>query len=180
MELPPYTRPSLKDSLQHMWNQGYLYLRKVGTIIFGGVVLIWMLAYFPLGVEYGSADSLIGSLGKLIEPLVAPLGFDWKIAVALVFGFVAKEIVVGSLGTLYGTGEGEALSSALMADPGFTPAIALGLMVFTLLYVPCIGAVAVIKKETGSWKWMFFQAVYSTVVAWVLAMVTILVANMIL
>ncbi|PQV43116.1 ferrous iron transport protein B [Methanohalophilus euhalobius] len=180
MELPPYTRPSLKDSLQHMWNQGYLYLRKVGTIIVGGVVLIWLLAYFPQGADYGSADSLIGSLGKLIEPLVAPLGFDWKIAVALVFGFVAKEIVVGSLGTLYGTGEGEALSSALVADPGFTPAIALGLMVFTLLYVPCIGAVAVIKKETGSWKWMFFQAAYSTAVAWILALVTIGVGNIVL
>ncbi|WP_462273604.1 nucleoside recognition domain-containing protein, partial [Methanohalophilus sp.] len=126
------------------------------------------------------SGSLIGSLGKLIEPLVAPLGFDWKIAVALVFGFVAKEIVVGSLGTLYGTGGGEALSSALMSDAGFTPAIALGLMVFTLLYVPCIGAVAVIKKETGSWKWMFFQAAYSTAVAWILALVTVLVANLVL
>lgn len=180
MELPPYTKPLLKDSLRHMWNEGYLYLRKVGTVIIAGVVLIWMLAYFPQGAEYGSSGSLIGSLGKLIEPLVAPLGFDWKIAVALVFGFVAKEIVVGSLGTLYGTGGGEALSSALMSDPGFTPAIALGLMVFTLLYVPCIGAVAVIKKETGSWKWMFFQAAYSTAVAWVLALVTVLVANLVL
>ncbi len=180
MELPPYTRPSLVNSLLYMWNQGYLYLKKVGTVIIGGVMLVWVLAYFPQGVEYGSAESLIGSLGQLIEPLVAPLGFDWKIAVALIFGVVAKEIVVGSLGTLYGTGGGESLSPALLADPSFSPAIALGLMVFTLLYVPCFGAVAVIKKETGSWKWMFFQAAYSTAVAWVLALVTVLVANLVL
>ena len=181
MELPPYHRPSLGNSLRHMWNQGYLYLRKVGTVIVGGVVLIWLLAYFPQGVEYGSAESFVGSIGKLLEPLVAPLGFDWKIAVSLVFGFIAKEIVPGSLGTLYGTGADEGmLSSALVADPTFTPAIALGLMVFTLLYVPCIGAVAVIKKESGSWKWMLFAIAYSTGVAWVLSLITVKIGNVML
>lgn len=180
MELPPYHRPSVGNSLKHMWNQGSLYLKKVGTVITGGVVLIWLFAYFPQGVEYGSAESYIGSLGKLIEPLVAPIGFDWKIAVSLIFGFLAKEIVIGSMGTLYSTGEDEGmLSSALVADPIFTPALALGLMVFTLLYVPCIGAVAVIKKESGSWKWMLFSATYSTAVAWIMAFVTVKVGNII-
>lgn len=180
MELPPYHRPSVGSSLKHMWNQGSLYLKRVGTVITGGVVLIWLFAYFPQGVEYGSAESYIGSLGKLIEPLVAPIGFDWKIAISLIFGFLAKEVVIGSMGTLYGTGADEGmLSSALVADPIFTPAIALGLMVFTLLYVPCIGAVAVIKKESGSWKWMLFSATYSTAVAWIMAFVTVKVGNII-
>lgn len=143
-------------------------------------MVIWLLAYFPQGVEYGSAESYIGSLGKLLEPLVAPLGFDWKIAISLIFGFLAKEVVIGSLGTLYGTGADEGmLSSALAADPIFTPAVALGLMVFTLLYVPCIGAVAVIKKESGSWKWMFFAAAYSTAVAWVMAFLTVKMGNIV-
>lgn len=178
MELPPYHRPSLNNSLKHMWNQGSLYLKRVGTVITAGVVVIWLLAYFPQGVEYGSAESYIGSLGKLLEPLVSPIGFDWKIAISLIFGFLAKEVVIGSLGTLYGTGADEGvLSSALVADPVFTPAVALGLMVFTLLYVPCIGAVAVIKKESGSWKWTLFAATYSTAVAWIMAFVTVKIGN---
>ncbi len=181
MELPPYNPPSIRNSLRQMWNQGYLYVKKVGTIITGGVILIWVLAYFPQGVEYGSAESLVGLLGRFVEPLVSPLGFDWKVAVALVFGFMAKEIVIGSMGTLYGVGGDEGmLSGALIADPAFTPAVALGLMVFTLLYVPCIGAVAVIKKESGSWKWMFFQAGYSTIVAWILAFVVVNIGNIVL
>lgn len=180
MELPPYHRPSPGNSIKYMWNQGSLYLKRVGSVIVGGVVAIWLLAYFPQGVEYGSAESYIGSLGKLIEPLVSPLGFDWKIAISLIFGFVAKEVVIGSLGTLYGTGADEGmLSSVLLADPVFTPAVALGLMVFTLLYVPCIGAVAVIKKESGSWKWMLFSASYSTAVAWILSFVTVKIGNII-
>ena len=180
MELPPYHRPSVGNSLKNMWNQGSLYLKRVGTVIVGGVTIIWLLSYFPQGVEYGSAESYIGSLGKLIAPLVAPLGFDWKIAISLIFGFLAKEVVLGSLGTLYGTGANEGmLSSALVADPVFTPAVALGLMVFTLLYVPCIGAVAVIKKESGSWKWMLFAASYSTAVAWMMAFATVKIGNII-
>ncbi|MDQ1253950.1 MAG: ferrous iron transport protein, partial [Euryarchaeota archaeon] len=180
MELPPYHRPSVGNSVKNMWNQGSLYLKRVGTVIVGGVTIIWLLSYFPQGVEYGSAESYIGSLGKLIAPLVAPLGFDWKIAISLIFGFLAKEVVLGSLGTLYGTGANEGmLSSALVADPVFTPAVALGLMVFTLLYVPCIGAVAVIKKESGSWKWMLFAASYSTAVAWMMAFATVKIGNII-
>ena len=181
MELPPYHRPSIGNSLKYMKNQGAVYLKRVSTVIVGGVVLIWLLAYFPQGVEYGSAESYVGSLGKFLEPLVAPIGFDWKIAVALIFGFLAKEVVLGSLGTLYGAGGDEGmLSSVLATDPTFTPAIALGLMVFTLLYVPCIGAVAVIKKETGSWKWMLFAAAYSTAIAWILAFVFVRLGNLML
>ena len=133
-------------------------------------MLVWVLASFPYGVEYGSEASLVGSIGHLVEPLVAPIGFDWKIAVALIFGFLAKEVVIGSLGVLYGTGEAP-LSAAILADPGFSPAIALSLMVFVLLYTPCVAVVGVIRKETRSWKWTGFSVVYGLIVAWILAFV---------
>ena len=170
MEMPPYRLPTAMTSLMHMWSRGSMYLRKAGTIILLGAMVVWALASFPYGVEYGSAESFAGMLGHLIEPLVAPLGFDWKVAVALIFGFLAKEVVVGSLGVLYGTGE-EALSEALLADPGLSAATALALMVFVLLYMPCVAALGVIKKETGSWKWTGFAVAYGIVVAWVLAFV---------
>jgi len=170
MEMPPYRLPTAMTSLMHMWSRGSMYLRKAGTIILLGAMVVWALASFPYGVEYGSAESFAGMLGHLIEPLVAPLGFDWKVAVALIFGFLAKEVVVGSLGVLYGTGE-ETLSGALLADPGLSAATALALMVFVLLYMPCVAALGVIKKETGSWKWTGFAVAYGIVVAWVLAFV---------
>lgn len=147
-----------------------MYIRKAGSIILIGVLAVWALASFPLGVDYGSAGSFAGMIGHLLEPLVAPLGFDWKVAVALIFGFIAKEIVVGSLGVLYGTGE-ETLSSALLADPGLSAAAALALMVFVLLYTPCVAAIGVIRQETGSWKWAGFSVAYGLVVAWILAFV---------
>lgn len=170
MEMPPYRIPTAMTSLVHMWSRGSLYLRKAGTIILLGAVVVWTLASFPYGVEYGSAESFAGMLGHLIEPLVAPLGFDWKVAVALVFGFFAKEVVVGSLGVLYGGGE-EMLTEALLVDPGLSAATALALMVFVLLYMPCVAALGVIKKETGSWKWAGFSVAYGLAVAWVLAFV---------
>ena len=149
-----------------------MYIRKAGTIILAGALVLWCLASFPFGVEYGSSASLAGALGHLLEPLVAPLGFDWKIAVALLFGFVAKEVVVGSLGVLYGAGEeGDALSTAFLADPGLSAATALALMVFVLLYTPCLATIATIRKETGSWKWAGFSVAYGLVLAWLLALI---------
>jgi ferrous iron transport protein B len=155
MELPPYRTPTLKASLLYMWEKGSMYLKKAGTVILVGVVFIWVLASFTPGMEmaeeYGSEESLAGELGKFIQPIFEPLGFDWKIAVALIFGFIAKEIVVGGLGTLYGTGEDEdALTDKIKADSGMNSLNAMGLMVFTLLYMPSIAATAVIKQETGS------------------------------
>jgi len=170
MEMPPYRIPTAITSLRHMWSRGSMYIRKAGSIILIGVLAVWALASFPLGVDYGSAGSFAGMIGHLLEPLVAPLGFDWKVAVALIFGFIAKEIVVGSLGVLYGTGE-ETLSSALLADPGLSAAAALALMVFVLLYTPCVAAIGVIRQETGSWKWAGFSVAYGLVVAWILAFV---------
>ncbi|MDO8841889.1 ferrous iron transport protein B, partial [Methanocalculus sp.] len=179
MEMPPYRIPTVKTALLNMWEKGSMYLKKAGGIILIGSLFVWFLASFPFGVEYGGEESFAGMIGHLLEPLVAPLGLDWKIAVALLFGFVAKEIVVSSLGVLYGSGE-EALSDALLADPALSAAAALALMVFVLLYMPCVAALAVIKKETGSWRWAGFSVVYGLVVAWVLAFVTYHVAGIFL
>jgi len=174
MEMPPYRLPTFFTSVRHMWDRGYMYIRKAGGIILAGALIVWFLATFPYGVEYGSADSYAGMLGHLLQPLFAPLGFDWKIAVALLFGFIAKEIVVGSLGVLYGAGEDEeTLSAALLADPSLGPVTAFALMVFVLLYMPCIAALAVIKKETGSWKWALFSVGYGIAVAYILALVIV-------
>jgi len=172
LELPPYRMPTIRSALLHMWDRGKMYLKKAGTIIFLGVVIIWVLASFPPGVEYGSGDSAIGMIGRVIEPVIRPLGFDWKIAVALTLGFVAKEIVVGSLGTLYGTGENEELlQDQLRNDPNMTALTSLGVMIFTLIYIPCLATVAIIRKETNSWRWTLFSVVYSVSLAWVITFI---------
>ncbi|MBC7085860.1 MAG: ferrous iron transport protein B, partial [Methanomethylovorans sp.] len=170
LELPPYRVPTLKTSILHMWNNGSMYIKKAGTIILGGSIVIWTIAALPWGVEYGSEDSLIGVIGHAIQPFLEPLGFDWKLSVSLLFGFAAKEIVVASLGVLYGVGDDKfALTDSLLADPQVSPLTALSFMVFSLLYMPCMAAIGIIKKETGSWKWTVFSVLYGLVVAWLLA-----------
>jgi ferrous iron transport protein B len=170
MEMPPYRVPTLRTSIVHMWDNGAMYIKKAGTLILLGVVIIWLLASFPWGVEYGSEESYVGMMGHFFAPLLEPLGFDWKMTVALVFGLVAKEIVVASMGVLYGAGDSpEALTASLLADPAVTALSALSLMVFSLLYMPCVATLGVIKKETGSWKWAVFALVYGIAVAWIMA-----------
>ncbi|HPP44804.1 MAG TPA: ferrous iron transport protein B, partial [Methanomassiliicoccaceae archaeon] len=159
MELPPYRMPRLKDVLLQMWERGSMYLRKAGTIILLGAIMVWALASLPWGVEYGSEASYAGALGHVLEPILAPLGFDWKIAVGLLFGFMAKEIMIAALGVLYGAEEGAGLEEAIAAD--LSASTAAGLMTFTLLYTPCIAALATIWKETRSVKWTAFSVAYS-------------------
>lgn len=167
MEMPPYRLPTIATAVMHMWDRGSMYIRKAWGVILFGALVVWGLASFPFGVEYGSAESFAGMLGHILQPVFAPLGFDWKIAVALLFGFMAKEVVVGSLGVLYGTGDtGESLNSALLADPMLGPVTAFALMAFVLLYLPCLAALAVIRKETGSWRWTGFSVIYGLVVAY--------------
>ena len=120
-------------------------------------------------------QSYAGTIGKFLEPLGRPLGFDWKMNVALIAGFSAKEVVVGTLGTIYSVGEAaektQPLQAALAADPAFNPLIAYTLMVFCLVYSPCLAAIATIKRETNSWKWAFFTMLYTTGLAWVTAFI---------
>jgi ferrous iron transport protein B len=167
MELPPYRSPTIKAAALHMWYRGREYLHRAGLVIFGGVLVIWVLATLPFGVEYGSAESLAGILGQVAQPLFDPLGFTWQLVVGLIFGFIAKEVVIGSLGTLYG-GE-ESLSAALAADPALGPVTALAYMVFVLLYLPCVATLGVIKQEMGSWKWTMIALGYGIFVAFALS-----------
>lgn len=166
MELPPYRMPTLRGTLLHVWERTALFLSKAGTVILAASIVIWTLGSLPWGVEFASEGSLIGHIGRVVEPLVRPLGFDWKAAVALLFGIGAKEIVVSTLGVLYGAGHAGDLQSALARS--FTPLTAYGFMVVSLIYIPCIATIAAIKRETNSWKWTLFAVGYSLVLAYVM------------
>lgn len=209
MELPPYRMPTFKGIIIHMWERGSHYLKKAGTVIFAGVMVIWFLSNFPwvsapgdcahpgcdeaaLALETGRPapddweqvrleNSYAARIGRSVAPVFRAQGFDdWKISVGLLGGFVAKEVVVGTLGTLYAAGgpdgEGdETLRGALRTEtrpdgtPRYNPLVAYALMVFVLLYVPCVAVLAVIWRETGSWRWPIFAAAYSTGSAWIVS-----------
>jgi ferrous iron transport protein B len=169
MELPPYRLPTLKGTLIHVWERGSSFIRKAGTIIFGAVVLIWVLSVLPWGVEYASQESLVGRLGSALAPVLAPAGFGkWEAAAALVFGLLAKEVVVGTLGVIYGVGEeGEGLTQIIAQQ--WTPLSAYAFMAMCLIYIPCAATIGAIKRETNSWKWTGFAVGYSLVLGWVVA-----------
>jgi len=161
--------PTLKGVFIHMWEKVGAFIKKAGTIIFSVVVLIWVLANLPLGADYASAQSLIGRFGQLTAPLFAPLGFgNWQAASSLVFGILAKEVVVGTLGVVYSAGE-EGLRSVLTAN--FSPLAAYSFMTMVLIYTPCVATLGAIKSETQSWKWPIFSAVYLFVLAWLVSFV---------
>jgi ferrous iron transporter FeoB len=167
IELPPYRMPTLANVLKHAWFHTREFIKKAGTIIIGSVLVIWTLASLPVGVAYGSKASLLGQTGHFISPVFTPLGFgDWTFAVALMFGVVAKEVIIGTLGTLYGVGTGT-LASAL---PKFiTPLGALSFLFFVLLYVPCLATIAIIRQESGGWKYTILQPVCTIAIAWLVA-----------
>jgi ferrous iron transport protein B len=174
MELPPYRVPTLKGLMIHMWDRGKGFVKKAGTVIFAASVVIWFFQSFSFTLQMveNPEESILGVLGRGIAPLFAPLGFgDWKSAVALLTGLVAKEVVVATMGILHGIGEmGEnpvELSTALQS--AFTPLKAYAFMAFTLLYMPCIAAFGAIKREMNSWKWTWFAVGYQTGVAWLVA-----------
>jgi ferrous iron transport protein B len=189
MELPPYRVPMAKSVLIHMWERSKLFLKKMGNIILIGSVIVWALSAFPRNIshstETGAAvtsieqvthaekieNSYMGRIGKFLEPLFSPLGIDWRGSVALLSGFVAKEIVVSTMGVLYAAGDKndtEALRTALISS-GMTPLSAVSMLVFVLLYLPCLATMAAIRRELRSWKWMLFSIGYSTSLAWLMA-----------
>ena len=168
MELPPYRLPTFIGVATHMWERGKHFLRRAGTIIFVAVILVWVLASLPWGVEYASRASALGHMGSALAPIFTPLGFgQWQAAASLVFGFLAKEVVVGSMGAIFAVGEGT-LGSALVAQLGWTPLVAFSFMVFSLLYVPCVAAIGAIRSEAGA-KWAWFSVAYTCGIAWVLS-----------
>jgi ferrous iron transport protein B len=216
MELPPYRQPTVKSVVRHTWLKAKQYLQKMGGIILIASVIIWFLGYFPrhtastdqmesmvaqakatgderqvtelmqqLKITH-QEDSYIGHIGKLIEPVLRPLGFDWRIGVSLLTGMAAKEVVVSTLGVLYSGDEQsgdlpDKLQAATHPDgtPVFTPLIAFCLMLFVLIYFPCIATITAIKNESGSWKWGLFTILYTTSLAWAITFVVKCVANLI-
>ncbi|MDE6134441.1 MAG: ferrous iron transport protein B, partial [Muribaculaceae bacterium] len=196
MELPPYRMPPLKASISHTWEKGKQYLKKMGGIILFASIIVWALNYFPRHEEAQEAatpevaaaiddsridpgrDSYLEMLGKLVNPIMEPLGFKWRATVAAIAGVPAKEIVVSTLGVLYAGDEtvddsrlGARLESPspLTGKPDFTPASALSFLLFVLLYCPCIATVTAIARETGSWRYAAFSIFYNTAVAWIVA-----------
>ncbi|MDV0441206.1 ferrous iron transport protein B [Methanorbis furvi] len=169
LEMPPYRIPTIKGVLIHSFEHAGLFLKKAGVIIFPAVLLMWLLASLPFGVEYGSSESIIGMIGSAIAPIFAPLGFGIpEAAIAVIMGLIAKEVVVATFGTLFGVGD-EALGDVLMNV--FTPLSAYSFMVFILLYMPCLAAMLTIKQETNSWKITVGAAVMMCVVAWIVSFI---------
>ena len=188
MELPPYRVPTAKSIFRHTWEKGRQYLQKMSGIILVCSLAIWFLGYFPNHNAYDSVQeqqehSFIGYVGKTMEPVLEPLGFDWRMGVGIVAGVGAKELVVSTLGVMY-TDEGDAASGDTRLQRALvnsvTPAAALAYMVFILLYFPCIATFVAIKNESGKWKWALITAVYTIVLAWVAAFITFHIASLFL
>ena len=193
MELPPYRVPSLHTSLRHTWNKGVQYLKKMGGIILLASIVVWALNYFPRHDESQPAaseqtsaidtehDSFLEMCGKAINPIMEPLGFNWRASVAALAGVPAKEIVVSTLGVLYTNNESvddNTLGKRMLHSidpatgaPEWTVASALAFMIFILLYCPCMATVVAIIRETGSWRYGVFSVVYNTTVAWLAALI---------
>ena len=199
MELPPYRFPTWKAIGRHTWEKGKQYLKKMGGIILVASIIVWALGYFPHNEELDNQtqqeQSYIGRIGKTIEPIFTPQGFDWKLDVGLVSGVGAKEIVASTMGVLYSNndsfsddqdyndedGKYEVLKKQMTSDLkktyGYSDAEAAAkatltaycFLLFVLLYFPCIATIAAIKGETGSWKWAGFAAGYTTLLAWVVS-----------
>nr|HDO80937.1 ferrous iron transport protein B [Candidatus Bathyarchaeota archaeon] len=174
MELPTYALPTARNTLTHMWERGYVFVRKAGTIIVAGVVAVWYLSTHPWGLPI--YWSHVATIGYTLEPIFRPLGFNWMSIVALVFGFVAKEMVVGTFGVLLGCEE--EMLGTLLASYVFTPVTGLAFMAFTLIYIPCLATIGIIYRETASWKWTAFTVVYGIILAYLVALLIVSVGHL--
>jgi ferrous iron transport protein B len=200
MELPPYKRPLLGAVLRHMWDRSKLFIRRAGTVILGISILLWFLASYPK-LEVGRTlpgappaqpsagaqlrHSYAGQLGRLIEPAIAPLGFDWKIGIGIIGSFAAREVFVSTMSLVYNVGKFEDTDASTLRlaqtmrtqtrENGtklYTPLVAITLMIFYVFALQCVSTVAIVRRETNSWKWPVFQWVYMTALAWLFAFVT--------
>ncbi len=193
MELPPYRMPSFRTVLANVIERAGLFVRRAGTVILAISIILWGLAYFPrseAAAEPGSEaaastqleNSFAGRLGHAIEPVIEPLGYDWKIGVALIASFAAREVLVSTLSILYNVGgdadESDGLASALRDAkrpdglPVWTPLTSISLMVFFVLAMQCMSTVAIVRRETNSWRWPLFMVAYMTALAYLGAFVT--------
>ncbi len=182
MELPPYRMPTSKAILRHTWEKGAQYLKKMGGIIMVASILIWFLGYYPRHEVHDTLaeqqeNSYIGQIGRAIEPVIRPLGFDWKLGIGLISGVGAKELVVSTIGVLYHEDEaqvaaatdGESSTLSARIAKSITPLSAISYMLFVLIYFPCVATLAAIRQESGKWKWAIFTALYTTALAWIIS-----------
>ncbi|MDP2316021.1 MAG: ferrous iron transport protein B [Pseudomonadota bacterium] len=206
LELPPYRLPRASSVLRQMWLRAKMFVTEAGTVILGCTIALWFLLAFPRNVVFdkdydslraGASDEVVemldaeqsaerlqksygGRLGKLIEPAIAPLGFDWKIGIGLVGAFAAREVFVSTMGVVYGIGadtdeESTPLRDRIRAEkhpdgsPIYTPLMGLSLMIFFALSAQCMSTLAVVKRESRSWRWPIFLFSYMTVLAWVVS-----------
>jgi ferrous iron transport protein B len=204
MELPPYRMPNLRTVMQNMLTRAGLFVKRAGTVILAISIVLWALMYFPRADKVyvntpDTADlaaaqqdfqksaqlenSYAGQLGQVIEPVIKPLGFDWKIGVALIASFAAREVLVSTLSIIYNVDKGDEEEPETLAQtirdvkndkgkPVWTPLTALTLMVFFVLACQCMSTIAIVRRETNSWRWPAFMFGYMTVVAYVAAFVT--------
>ena len=187
MELPPYRWPTLNATLRHMWEKCAQYIKKIGTVILLSTIAIWFLSYYPRPNEGENGkvkaesfeqitevetisgineNSFIAMIGHAVEPVLAPLGQNWRSSIALITSIPAKELVVSTMGVLYSSDSDESIQQDLRQSGDFTMRSAAAFMVFILLFFPCIATIAAIANETGSKKWALFSIVYNTAVAW--------------
>ncbi len=206
MELPPYRMPTIKGIFTHMWERGWLYLKKAGTIILGFSILMWVITTYPQKKDFDRdydneiatvemdeqltpeeqqeqiatienaqasealSHSVAGRIGHVLEPIIKPMGFDWRIGTAMIGAFAAKELFVAQLGIVYSVGEADKDSESLRDKlrENYTPLIGFAIMLFSLISMPCMATVAVTKREANSWKWALFQVAGLTIMAWLI------------
>lgn len=160
-ELPAYRRPTWRNTGMHIWERVADYLQKIPAVIIWASVIIWALTYFPTGSMNDMEHSYLASIGQWMEPVMKPLGFDWKMSVCLLTGLPAKEAIVSTMGILYPSD---------MALVAFTPVTAYAFMAFVLLYFPCVATITTLGKELGA-KWAWFSLVQSMLLAWIVSFV---------
>jgi ferrous iron transport protein B len=187
MELPPYRLPSVRTAALQMVERAGLFIKRAATIILAVSVVVWFLSTHPkqrgLNDEEQLANSYIGHIGHAIEPAIAPLGFDWKMGVGIVSSFIAREVFVSTMGTVYSVeGADEKKGLAELGDKMrrdinprtgrtvYTPLVAVCLMIYYVLAMQCMSTVAVVRRETNGWKWPIFQMLYMTGLAWVVTL----------
>lgn len=183
MELPPYRMPSIRTAIQQMFERAGLFLKNAGTLILAISVVLWFLTTYPkhpdMSKDQRARHSFAGYIGRAIEPVIAPLGFDWKMGIGIVSSFAAREVFVSAMGTVYNVDDAKSDNGSVDLqqrlrddlDPRtgkhvFTPLVAVCLMVYYVLAMQCMSTIAVVRRETNGWKWPIFQTAYMTGLAW--------------
>ncbi len=168
LELPPYRFPTPRQIWLRGWQEVKYFLNRATKFIIFGVVMVWVLTNYPTNVAPASAGTLAGQIGTLFAPVLDPIGIDTQLAIALIFGFVAKEIVIGSLAVIYGM-QGDALSHQIATNIDWVQGMSF--MLFTLIYTPCLSTIATLKTESKSTKFMWLSIVWSLGLAWIVSFV---------